>query len=219
MYEATFRIPDAGSYAAATAGSDARIELWCNDHCDLLHVTGGGDSEAAVAVVARVEELVGVQDRLETTDELVVVTANCLKSHDPSHVETYLARHGCLLLPPLRYAKGAKFCRVLALDPAALSACYRDLVDDGYRVDVESKREISSVRQDAPLLTLDDALPTLTERQREVLQTAFRQGYYEIPRRTTTEEIAATVGVERRTAEEHLRRSENKLIAGLIEYL
>ncbi|SEO56273.1 hypothetical protein SAMN04487948_103243 [Halogranum amylolyticum] len=219
MYEATFRIPDAGSYAAATAGSDARIELWCNDHCDLLHVTAGDDSEAAAAVVARVEELVGVQDRLETTDELVVVTADCLKSHDSSHVETYLARHGCLLLPPLRYARGAKLCRVLALDPAALSACYRDLVDDGYRVGVESKREISAVRQDAPLLRLDDALPTLTERQREVLTTAFDAGYYEIPRRTTTEEIAAVVGVERRTAEEHLRRAENKLLAGVIEYL
>lgn len=219
MYEATFRIPDAGAYAAATAGSEARIELWCNDHCDLLHVTTGGDGAAAETVTARVEELVGVQDRLETTNELVVVTDDCLTSQDPSHVESYLARHGCLLLPPLRYAKGAKFCRVLALDPAALSACYRDLVDDGYRVEVESKREISSVRQDAPLLTLDDTLPTLTERQREVLRTAFSAGYYEIPRRTTTEEIATTVGVERRTAEEHLRRAENKLIAGLVEYL
>lgn len=219
MYEATFRIPDAGAYAAATAGSDARIELWCNDHCDLLHVTTGGDSAAAAAVAARVEELVGIQDRLETSDELVVVTADCLQSHDPSHVEGYLARHGCLLLPPLRYAKGAKFCRVLALDPAALSACYRELVDDGYTVGVESKREVTSVRQDAPLLTLDDALPTLTERQREVLQIAFEGGYYEIPRRTTTEAIATAVGVERRTAEEHLRRAENKLIAGLVEYL
>jgi predicted DNA binding protein len=219
MYEATFRIPDAGAYAATTAGSDARIELWCNDHCDLLHVTTGGDDDAAETVATRVESLVGIQDRLETTEELVVVTADCLKSHDTSHVETYLARHGCLLLPPLRYARGAKFCRVLALDPAALSACYRDLVDDGYRVDVESKREISSVGQDTPLLTLDDALPTLTERQREVLQTAFRQGYYEIPRQTTTEAIASSVGIERRTAEEHLRRAENKLIAGLIEYL
>ncbi|SFL27348.1 hypothetical protein SAMN04487950_3174 [Halogranum rubrum] len=219
MYEATFRIPDAGSYAAATADSDARIELWCNDHCDLLHVTSGGDRDAAATVVERVEELVGVQDRLETAEELVLVTADCLQSHDPSHVERYLARHGCLLLPPLRYARGAKLCRVLALDPAALSACYRDLVEDGYRVGVDSKREISSVRQDAPLLSLDDALPTLTERQREVLKTAFDAGYYEIPRRTTTEEIATSVGVERRTAEEHLRRAENKILDALVDYL
>lgn len=219
MYEATFRISDAGTYAAVTAGSDVRIELWCNDHCDLLHVTTGGNGDVAETVLDRVEDLVGVQDRLETTDELVVVTADCLKSHDPSHIESYLARHGCLLLPPLRYADGAKLCRVLALDPAALSTCYRELVDDGYRVGVDSKRKVSSVTQDAPLLTLDDALPTLTERQREVLQIAFETGYYEIPRRTTTEEIGRAVAVERRTAEEHLRRAENKIIAGLVEYL
>ncbi|SDL96345.1 hypothetical protein SAMN04487949_0326 [Halogranum gelatinilyticum] len=219
MYEATFRVADAGFYAAATAETDARIELWCNDHCDLLHVTTGGDSDAAETVAAHVEDLVGIRDRLATADELVLVTSDCLRSHDSTSVETYLARNDCLLLPPLRYGRGAKFVRVLALDPAALSACYRDLVADGYTVDVESKREVTSVRQDAPLLTLADVLPTLTERQRQVLHTAVDGGYYEIPRETTTEAIAAAVGVERRTAEEHLRRAENKLVASLVSYL
>ncbi|WP_101295734.1 helix-turn-helix domain-containing protein [Halegenticoccus soli] len=215
MYEATFRIADGGAYADVTAATGARIELWCNDHCDLLHVTDG----AADEVLAHVESRVGVRERLRTADELVVVTASCLKTQDPDHVERYLVRHDCLLLPPLRYAEGAKFCRLLALDSSALTGCYRDLVDDGYAVSVETKREVDSVTQDGPLLTLHDALPTLTPRQREVFATARERGYYRIPREVSTAEIADAVGVERRTAEEHLRRAENKLVDALAPYL
>jgi predicted DNA binding protein len=215
MYEATFRIEGDGAYAAATAGTDATVELWCNDHCDLLYVT----EDATDEILAHVRERVGVQDRLRRPDELVVVTAECLKRHENDLIETYLARHDCLLLPPLRYAAGAKFCRVLALDPGSLTACYRDLIDDEFAVTVERKREIETVTHDAPLLTLDSVLPDLSPRQRETFATAYDRGYYEIPRETTTADIAEIVGIERRTAEEHLRRAENKLVAALIEYL
>ena len=215
MHEATFRIEAEGTYAAATGNTDASVELWCNDHCDLLHVSGG----ATEPVLEHVRDRVGVNDILRQETVLVVVTAECLKQREDDLIETYLSRHGCLLLPPLRYADGAKFCRVLALDPSALTACSRDLVDDGISVSVESKRRIETVTQDAPLLTLDGVLPDLSPRQREVFSTAYDHGYYEIPRRTTTTELAESVGIERRTAEEHLRRAENKLVAALIRYV
>jgi hypothetical protein len=215
MYEATFRIRDSGAYAAATSRTDARIELWCNDHCDLLHVVDGATEET----LERVRDLVGVRDLLRDSDEVVVVTESCLRATEPDAIEEYLAPHGCLLLPPLRYAEGSKFCRLLALAPGALTECYRDLVADGYDVSVESKREVSSVTQAGPLLTPDDVLPSLTDRQREVFGAAVDRGYYEIPRETTTAAIAEAVGVERRTAEEHLRRAENKVVAALEEYV
>ena len=215
MYEATVRIEDDGAYAAATAKTDGSVELWCNDHCDLLYVTGAATEE----ILTHVREEVGVQDYLQRPDEVVIITANCLQRHEETLIETYLARHDCLLLPPLRYAGGAKSCRVLALDPANLTACYRDLIDDGFSVTVERKREIETIAHDAPLLTLDGILPDLSPRQRETLATAYEKGYYEIPRETTTTAIAEAVGVERRTAEEHLRRAENKLVAALIEYV
>lgn len=215
MHEATFRIAGNGTYAAATAGTDASVELWCNDHCDLLYV----QDDAIDEILAFVRDTVGVQDLLRRPDELVVVTSECLKQLEDDLIERYLARHNCLLVPPLRYVAGAKLCRVLALDPAALTACYRDLLNDGFSVTVETKREIETVTHDAPLLTLGSVLPRLSPRQRETLTSAYDQGYYEIPRATTTTEIADTVGVERRTAEEHLRRAENKLMTALIEYV
>ena len=215
MHEATFRIQGDGTYAAATAGTDASVELWCNDHCDLLYV----ENDAIDAILADVRERVGVKDLVRRPDEVVVVTGECLRRRENDLVEGYLARHDCLLLPPLRYDKGAKSCRVLALDPANLTACYRDLVDDGLSVSVEQKREIETVTHDAPLLTLDSLLPEFSPRQRETFAAAYDAGYYAIPRETTTTEIAEALGVERRTAEEHLRRAENKLVASLVDYI
>lgn len=215
MYEVTLRIEGDGAYAAATAGTGASVELWCNDHCDLLYVADGATEE----ILAHVRDRVGVQDLLRRPNELIIITANCLQRHESDLIETYLAQYNCLLLPPVRYAAGAKSCRLLALDPGALTDCYRALIDDGFTVTVERKREIETVAHDAPLLILDDALPDLSPRQREIFAAAYDRGYYEIPRETTTADIADAVGVERRTAEEHLRRAENKLVAALIEYV
>lgn len=58
---------------------------------------------------------------------------------------------------------------------------------------------------------------SLTDRQREVLRTALRMGYYEIPRRTTHEEIGATLDVAGITVGEHLRRVENKVLSSVLE--
>jgi predicted DNA binding protein len=216
MYEATLRITGHSSYAEATAGTSATIDLWCNQHCDLLHVS----RKPAVDVVGEVQDTVGVQERLENSEETILVTDDCLLEHENDLIEPFLDRHGCLLLYPLHYESGEKTCRILSLSPTALTECFHDLVEADIPVTVEAKREIgSSIEPQRPLLAPHDIVPTLTDRQSEVIHYAFENGYYEIPRRITTEEIAAEVGVERRTAEEHLRRAENKLLASVIDFL
>jgi len=212
MHEAVLGIEHPGAYAAATAGTDTTVELWCNDHCDLLHVGGEGSE----TVVAHVEDAVGVRERIAEGDERLLITEECLKARDEDAIETTLATHDCLLVPPLRYAEGRKWCRVLALDSANLTAFYRDVAAE-FPVVVDSKREVASVRADRPLLTLDSALPDLSPRQRDALLAAVESGYYRIPRETTTAELADELGVERRTVEEHLRRAENKLLGSFAD--
>lgn len=214
MYEATFRVGDAAQ-PVPTADRDVRVELWCNDHCDLVRAVGP-DADAALDEVAAT---VGIADRLADGEERVAVTDGCLAAERTDNVERYVGRHGCLLMPPLRYADGDRVLRVLALDGDALSRVYRDLLDDGHEVTVESKRGVDAVARGGPVLDPGGLVPELTARQRETLTTAIAEGYYEIPRGTTTAEIAAAVGVERRTAEEHLRRAERKVVEALAAYL
>jgi predicted DNA binding protein len=123
-----------------------------------------------------------------------------------------------MLIPPIRYAQGTKLCRVLALDADSLTDFYVDL-SASHDVTVETKREIQSLVPDAPLLTVDALLPDLSPRQREVFATAHGLGYYELPRETTTADVAKVVGIERRTAEDHLRRAEKKMVDELVDYL
>ncbi len=211
MHMATFRIQGRGAFADITSGVDASIELWCNDHCDLLRVRGDPDH----SILRSIDELTGVREAMSKANEEIIITENCLERHEVTMVDTFLARHGCLMLPPLTYHRGYKTCRILALESENLTAIYRDLVEQT-NVVVESKSEVNGLAHDAPMLTLGDTLPTLSPRQREVLLLAFRHGYYEIPRSTTTAEIADTMGIERRTAEQHLRRAENKIIESVV---
>lgn len=214
MYQADFRIDGDGPYERATAAGDTEIELWCNDHCDLLVVAGDGDER----VVDHIRSAVGVRQSIDDGDGRLVVTEGCLKRHRDDYVERYLAAHDCLALPPLRYEGGEKVVRVLALDSANLTDFYRDVAAD-HAVTVDSKRRLAGASADAPLVSLDAFLPTLSPRQREVFLAAHRRGYYELPRETTTAEVAGVVGVERRTAEHHLRRAEQKLADALVDYL
>jgi predicted DNA binding protein len=52
----------------------------------------------------------------------------------------------------------------------------------------------------------------LTERQREVFETARSHGYYEWPRHTTAAELADTLEISKATVLEYLRKAESKLL-------
>jgi hypothetical protein len=55
-------------------------------------------------------------------------------------------------------------------------------------------------------------LDELTDRQREVIQTAYDLGYFEVPREASTEDVAEELGIDSSTATEHLQRAERNLL-------
>ena len=59
-------------------------------------------------------------------------------------------------------------------------------------------------------------MSTLTERQREILVEAYRNGYYEVPRRINSEELANRLKLDKSTVVEHLRKAENRLVSEII---
>lgn len=214
MYEATFEFQADGLVAALSREYDAAIQLWCNEHCDLLYVR----SERMDDLRSELEEQVGLQESIQEGNQLVTVTDQCLRQEEQTLVETHLANEGCLSLPPLIYESGRKQSKVLALDPAALTAVYNGLRQET-RVNVLAKREINGLHPEVPILGLDDVLPRLSARQLETFRIAHTRGYYELPRETTTAKLGDELGVNRRTVEEHLRRAENKIAAALANHL
>lgn len=61
-----------------------------------------------------------------------------------------------------------------------------------------------------------DSADRLTPRQREVLETAYGLGYYEVPREATAADVAERMGLDRSTVTEHLQRAERHLVAAAL---
>lgn len=212
MHEAIFRLAGTSGYATLTAEFDARVSLWCNDHSDLLQIRCPAD--ATDDVLASVDAIAGIDDALVEGTAVVAVTNACIKECEPPTVDAHLDEHGCLLIPPLRYENGTRLCRVLALDGDRLTACYRSLLEE-FNVTVDSKRTLETIPATGAPFAFEGAVPSLTRRQREVFELAYERGYYELPREATMTEIAAVLGIDRRTAEEHRRRAERKLLGAI----
>lgn len=57
----------------------------------------------------------------------------------------------------------------------------------------------------------------LTDRQREVLRTAYDLGYFEYPKGANAGEVADALGIAPSTFREHLSAAQSKLLTGLFE--
>lgn len=63
----------------------------------------------------------------------------------------------------------------------------------------------------------DKPMDSLTDRQQEVIQTAFDMGYYEVPREVSTSDVAAELDLDPSTVAEHLQRAERNALAQFLE--
>ena len=59
-------------------------------------------------------------------------------------------------------------------------------------------------------------LSCLTQKQREVLVTSFKEGYYDVPRRIGSQELARKLGLKSSAFIEHRRKAERRLIASIL---
>jgi len=58
--------------------------------------------------------------------------------------------------------------------------------------------------------------PSLTDRQREAVRVAVREGYYDVPRDGDVEAVADALGCATSTAAEHLRKAERNLMTEFV---
>jgi predicted DNA binding protein len=62
----------------------------------------------------------------------------------------------------------------------------------------------------------DSAMSFLTAKQKQVLVTAYGLGYYDVPRKISSEEMARLLKIDKSTLAEHLRKAEGRMIKSII---
>ena len=123
-----------------------------------------------------------------------------------------LADQSAHLLPPIRWQRGEALVTLVledGADPKSLLAQFPGarLVSKRQRSRHEGGRNTFS----SPLF-----LPKLTEKQARALLAAYESGYYEFPRRITTENVSVSLGIARSTFEQHLNRAEHHVVRALL---
>ncbi len=128
----------------------------------------------------------------------------------PATVRRALAEIGSGLLPadPIAVTEKEASVSLYVAEPR-LERLREILGDLGIPVRVRSVRP---ARAD-----IWEPLAALSARQREILQLAYRLGYYESPARVSLDRIGTLAGISKAAASKHLRSAERKLVGRSLE--
>lgn len=124
-----------------------------------------------------------------------------------AEVSSALIRAGLVFLPPVLIRDGTETYRVFALERAQVDKAVKAL----------SRRNKVHVRAVRETVLSPSPLARLSQPQREALELAVREGWYERPRRTDQARMARKLKVSRPALAERLQRAEANLMRALFE--
>lgn len=151
-------------------------------------------------------------------------------------ITTQIEKAGGMLNYPIIYKDGWEHHKVICLTPTDESEVIKvienlkkenleELLEDSDEVDKPNSyiQSITDLGEHglfkSMMVSVLDLIGDVTERQADVLISAYQNGYYDIPRRIRTQDIADQLGISRYGVEKVLRTAENKVIKSLIPYL
>ncbi|MEM3851627.1 MAG: helix-turn-helix domain-containing protein [Methanomassiliicoccales archaeon] len=196
------------------------IYRWCNSSIDYLEIQeippdSSSVSSAFFSFVKTVgsEVLYSVQDGGSMS---IMIKCMC----GPSNSTLRMAEaSGCMWKAPVTYNGGKESMTVYSPDSENFRRLYEKLRAVG-EVRIEKKVTLhSSIIKDTFTISLSDLFGSMTERQLEHLIEAIVSGYFDVPRRVSLEKLASKGGIAESTLQEHLSRSELKLMNALYPYL
>jgi predicted DNA binding protein len=121
--------------------------------------------------------------------------------------EHKLLSTGGYFLTPLEINNG-KIKMTLLGKPKQLKSLLKTIDESGLKYKVVSLSE-ATFSPNAPL-------SCLTQKQRSVLVTSFKEGYYDMPRRTSSQDLAKILGLKSSALIEHRRKAERRLISSIL---
>lgn len=165
-----------------------------------------GDREAVESELEAHDDVIAL-DILDAEDDEFHVYLHLMPG-DPAKTLMRLAEEYALMLDtPIEFKGREALSMTIIGNHDMLQAALEELPE-------ELSLSVEQVGTYTPDRT--DTLSMLTERQLEVFRTAVELGYYDIPRRTTHEDIADKLDCAPSTVDEHLRKAESRVLQTLV---
>ena len=148
-----------------------------------------------------------------------VITKTCRDLRISRSIGGVVEENSCLEMQPVLYGGGWETHTIIGFTEHDYKGVFKDLESLG-PVEILAKRvyrEKSMI--DAFAVSLSSIFRELTTKQVEAIAEALQLGYYQVPKKISTEELAQKNGVPRTTFEEHLRKAESKVLRALAPFI
>lgn len=190
---------------------DAPMRTWSGHQREVLHIRAEEVDHEAVTTAVR--EHLPEATTFEFAHGIVAIHEPAWPKSDS--ITRRLEEHKALWLQPLQYRAGWEYYDVVSLDDERLQQYLGGLLQR-YSLEVVARDSVDrTTLLSAFFVPMNPVLEGLTEKQEQALLAAWRDGYYEQPRGTTTREVAKGMGISRSAFEERLRKAENLVINGV----
>jgi len=199
---------------------------WCNHNKDVLEISCEDADLAAFQDLQKdlrsLERTLSVKITRKTfsprSAQLVTGRCNCA-SVRPRSISPVIEKHNCLKIEPILYKHGWEWYRILAFRQKDVKELFDEL-ETFTTVQIISRRPLEETAvKESMVLSPRSLLGELTKKQSHALMVAILRGYYEIPKKVSTEEIAKSLDLPRTTYEEHLRKAESKVMKAVAPIL
>jgi len=199
-----------------------KLYTWCNRCSDVLEIVVENPKEYPLAMEQLGPPPKGAYIKFFAESRVHIIKKDCSCLNSPNSDFSIIKQIddlALLYISPGLTQRGWIYHRIIAFRDDDIRKLMCRLERTGMSVEVTHRATMNDAIGDLMLLHADTLFSDITEKQMNALLTAYRHGYYNLPRRTDIRTIAKKKSVPATTFHEHLKKAENKLVKGLIPYI
>jgi len=126
-----------------------------------------------------------------------------------------IKKHDLIPIPPVRVAHGIEEWTLLSNNKENFNKFYNSLKNT-MNVRIKSFKDFS-LDFNLDINFDPESAALITNKQKEILQLFYKEGYYDWPRKVTVKEVTEKLHLCRSTIQEHIRKAESRLMSSFIK--
>jgi predicted DNA binding protein len=217
MYEVLLRVKyDCPFLKMSENLPNISLYAWCNGTYDIMELDTQSEKEYE-SIMQDIRKSGSILEEIKRSEKSHLIIAKCFctsRNSIPANVNDLKV----IVIPPDITQKGWTYYRTILFGQEDFTAMTDRLTQLGFELEVLNKTVINNTISGSMLAT-DTLFSSLTSKQIDAVLTAYKYGYFRLPRGYDVKAIADAEHVRRTTYQNHFRKGVNKIIESLTPYL